>query len=199
MMNTRKWIENNTRDLEGKTVVVSGSTGGIGQELCDHLASVGASLVLLDRNPARSAENRERILRNHPGIKVDLITADLEDMDSVKAAVEMLREIKPYALIHNAGAYSIPRHKCSTGYDNVFQINFLSPYYITKQLLPILRETVAESLPWAASPTIIQRLIPRIRISPPAVKQALSTAMQSGISCLHFTSFSVTRLVPTLR
>lgn len=140
MMNTRKWIEKNTRDLEGKTVAVFGSTGGIGQRLCDHLATVGASLVLLDRNPARSEENRERILRNYPDTKVDLITAELEDMDSVKAAVEKLREIKPYALIHNAGAYSIPRHKCSTGYDNVFQINFLSPYYITKQLLPILRE-----------------------------------------------------------
>ena len=43
-------------------------------------------------------------------------------------------------LIHNAGAYSIPRCLCDTGYDNVFQINFVSPYYMTCRLLPRLRE-----------------------------------------------------------
>jgi NAD(P)-dependent dehydrogenase (short-subunit alcohol dehydrogenase family) len=39
-------------------------------------------------------------------------------------------------LILNAGAYHIPRHKCNTSYDNVFQINFVSPYYIAKALTP---------------------------------------------------------------
>ncbi len=39
----------------------------------------------------------------------------------------------------NAGAYSIPRKICDTGLDNVYQINFASPYYLTRELLPILR------------------------------------------------------------
>lgn len=47
---------------------------------------------------------------------------------------EELRGREVDCLILNAGAYSIPRHKCSTGYDNVFQINFLSPYYLARAL-----------------------------------------------------------------
>ena len=42
--------------------------------------------------------------------------------------------------IHNAGAYSIPRHRTAAGFDNVFQINFASPYYIIRRVLPQLKE-----------------------------------------------------------
>ena len=42
--------------------------------------------------------------------------------------------------IANAGAYAIPRRITDVGYDNVFTINFLSPYYLIKRLLPAMRE-----------------------------------------------------------
>ena len=48
-----KWIEKNTKDLSGKTVAVTGSTGGLGIELCDLLARLGARLVFLDRTMIR--------------------------------------------------------------------------------------------------------------------------------------------------
>ena len=44
-------------------------------------------------------------------------------------------------LILNAGAYAIPRKITNIGYDNVFQINFVSPYFLVKSLLPILRKS----------------------------------------------------------
>ncbi len=139
-MNTEKWIRANTESLAGKTVAIFGSTGGIGRELCRHLAGLGADLILADRNAERSKAGGEEIARLYPGIKVEYITVDLENIASVKLACERLNGMKPCAIIHNAGAYSIPRHKCTTGLDNVFQINFASPYYITKELLPTLRE-----------------------------------------------------------
>ncbi len=139
-MNIQKWIKENTSSLSGKTVVITGSTGGIGAELCRHLAGLGAKLVLMDRNTEKSNILGNTLRRNFPGLEVKYIKADLEDIDSVRNACKLLKEIAPDAIIHNAGAYSIPRHKCSTGYDNVFQINFLSPYYIIKELLPTLRE-----------------------------------------------------------
>ncbi len=139
-MNTEKWITKNTSSLVGKRIAVTGSTGGIGRELCRHLAGLGAELILMDRNPERSKALGDMLQKDFSNLKVDYIKTDLEDMDSVKAACEKLKIMLPDAIIHNAGAYSIPRHKCTTGYDNVFQINFVSPYYITKELLPILRE-----------------------------------------------------------
>ena len=55
--------------------------------------------------------------------------------ESFAAADALICENIDY-LILNAGAYSIPRHECSSGYDNVFTINFVSPYYIARRLLP---------------------------------------------------------------
>ena len=138
-MNIRKWIENNTYSLEGKKVAVTGTTGGLGKELCRYLAGIGASLLLLDRNEQRSNEFRKELIKNHSDITVKCINIDLEDVFSVKNAVEMLKKETVDVFIHNAGAYSIPRHKCYTGLDNVFQINFASPYYIIKELLDYLR------------------------------------------------------------
>lgn len=138
-MNIKKWLKENTSSLEGKKIAITGSTGGIGVELCDYLASLGASLVLLDRNEARSLSHRDKLIDKHRG-DVLCQTLDLEDIWSVEQASAFLIEENIDVFIHNAGAYSIPRHKTSTGYDNVFQINFASPYYIINRLLPTLRE-----------------------------------------------------------
>lgn len=138
-MNVNKWLGENTESLKGKRVAVSGSTGGIGVRLCGYLAQLGADLIFLDRNPKKVNGLREEILSKSPKTKTDYIKLDLEDFESVKEATETLKEKCPDIIIFNAGAYSIPRHKCSTGFDNVFQINFVSPYYIARELFPILK------------------------------------------------------------
>jgi NAD(P)-dependent dehydrogenase (short-subunit alcohol dehydrogenase family) len=132
-------LDKNTASLVGKTVAVTGTTGGIGRELCSYIASLGASLILLDRNAKRSNDFKNELSAKHPDVSVECINLELESMASVKAATEELKNREIYAFIHNAGAYFIPRHKCDTGYDNVFQINFVSPYYIIRELLPKLR------------------------------------------------------------
>ncbi len=138
-MNIEKWKKSNTESLSGKTIAVTGSTGGLGQALCAYLASLGASLVLLDRNPDRSAAHKA-FLSERYGADVECITLDLESLSSAEKAVSELTRIGIDIFIHNAGAYSIPRHKCESGYGNVFQINFATPYYMIKRLLPSLSE-----------------------------------------------------------
>lgn len=137
-MNIRKWLDNNTATLENKTVAITGSTGGLGRETCKYLAGLGANLILLDRNASLSNEHKEYLLSLNSAISVECINIDLEDIDSVIDATEILKERGIDVFVHNAGAYSIPRRKCKNGYDNVFQINFVSPYYMIKELLPQL-------------------------------------------------------------
>lgn len=138
-MKIEKWLKLNTSSLIGKTVAVTGSTGGLGRELCFYLASLDTDLVLVDRNFERSSAFAHE-LESEYSITVKCITADLSDFGSVKTAVCELKKQKIDIFIHNAGAYSIPRKICDTGYNNVFQINFVSPYYMIKQLLPNLSE-----------------------------------------------------------
>ena len=139
-MSVHRWLSRHTARLDGRTVALTGATGGLGGALCRHLLALGASLVLLDRNQARSAALETALLAEFPGASIRRIPLDLADVASVKAACEALEALPLDVLIHNAGAYAIPRHTCDTGYDNVFQINFVSPYYMTRRLLPRLRE-----------------------------------------------------------
>ena len=127
-MRRRKALTDGTKpSLRGKTVAVSGATGGIGQALCGYLAELGADLILVDRSRERSQALADRLSAEH-GIKAEHLTLDLEDTDRAQAVARELSERQVDHLVLNAGAYSIPRHSCSCGYDNVFTINFLSPY-----------------------------------------------------------------------
>ena len=139
-MNTAKWIEKNTASLEGKTVALSGSTGGIGREICFYLVSLGADLVLIDRNIKKSRALALELRGRREGVSISHVKADMENIDEVIAAADELSSRRIDYLILNAGAYSIPRHKCDSGYDNVFQINFLSQYYLARRLLPLVSE-----------------------------------------------------------
>ena len=139
-MKIKNWLAKHTTSLRGKLIAVTGSTGGIGLELCRYLAELGAELVLLNRSRARSEAQKNALIGEFPNCRITCLDVDLEEISSVKSAVETLKTLPVDVLIHNAGAYSIPRRICETGYDNVFQINFVSPYYIVRGLLPLLRE-----------------------------------------------------------
>ena len=139
-MNYKNWFLKNTESLSGKTVAVTGSTGGIGVWLCKHLATLGADLLLLNRSKTKTDAQIAELKSEFPNINIDYIPLDLSDIKSVKAATDLMKNNCPDVIIHNAGAYSIPRYITDCGFDNVFMINFLSPYYMTKQLLPYLSQ-----------------------------------------------------------
>lgn len=141
IMNYKKWLVENTESLKGKTVAVTGTTGGIGRELCAFLAGLGANLILVDRNTVLSTAFKDELSVRFSNLNFECIETDLENFESVLKAIEVLKEKNINIFIHNAGAYSIPRKICKTGYDNVFQINFVSPYYIIKELLENLRKS----------------------------------------------------------
>lgn len=135
-MNYKKWLLKNTASLEGKTVAISGATGGLGRELCRYFCRLSASLILIDRNAERSAALKAQLLSENPDAQIKSYILDLEDVSAVrKAAAELLCEDIDY-LVLNAGAYKIPRRKCENGFDNVFNINFVSPYILARALLP---------------------------------------------------------------
>lgn len=139
-MSIKGWLSKNTESLTSKKVAVTGSTGGLGDELCLVLASLGAELLLLNRSKEKTDGQAEKLKSKYPDIKITYIPLDLSDFSSVKAATEELKLMEVDVIIHNAGAYSIPRCRCALDLDNVFFINFVAPYYMTRELLPSLRE-----------------------------------------------------------
>ena len=138
-MNYKKWLSENTTSLKGKTVAISGSTGGIGKELCKFFCMLSANLLLIDRNKARSDVLRESLLAEFPNAKLKAYYVDLEDIFAVCELSKTLQSEEIDYLVLNAGAYKIPRRKGENGFENAFNINFVSPYILANALLPQIK------------------------------------------------------------
>ena len=130
-----RWFARYTHSLVGKRVAVCGATGGIGEELCRYLARLGAELWLCCRSEEKTRVLIDKLRADYPDLVAHFISLDLENVDSVEKAAALLSQTPPHVLIHNAGAYAIPRHTTAQGVDNVFAINCLGPYVLTQRLL----------------------------------------------------------------
>ena len=145
-MNYKKWINLNAKDLTDKTAIVTGSTGGLGGEICKTLALLNCNLIFLNRNLNKSEKQKEDLLKLNPNIKIDIIQLDQRNVEQVKNVANELKYIQFDYFIHNAGVYNVPIKKTSAGYNNIFTTNFVSPYYLTNSLLPYLKENSIKTI-----------------------------------------------------
>lgn len=140
-MNITKWLNKHTTNLKGKRIVVTGATGGLGKELCKLFAGLNANLTLAVRNEKLANSLKQEILNEHPNANIDFISLDLSNKQSVDGAIQELKKYNGIDILFtNAGVYNVPLKKLEYGYNNVFQINFVSPYYMIKKLLPELEK-----------------------------------------------------------
>ncbi len=123
-----------------KTILVTGSTDGIGLETARTLASRGHRILLHGRNPAK-LEGVERALRELPdGGPIESYVSDLSRMADVerfsKAVAE--RHASLDVLINNAGVYNPSSPVTDEGLDTRFAVNTIAPYLLVRRLLPLL-------------------------------------------------------------
>lgn len=137
-MNINKWIKENTQSLKGKTVAITGSTGGLAKHLTTMLANLNSNLILINRNTSKTEKQISELKSLYPDIKVDFIQCDLSDFGNVRSATEILKQKKIDILYLAAGIYNVNRFKTDIGFNNIFQTNFVAHYYMIKELLPQL-------------------------------------------------------------
>ena len=94
------------QSFSGKVALVTGASRGVGRETALQYARAGASVAILARSKDTLDETKEIITAAVPGADVLVLTADVRDMESVRAAVEsaLRRFGKLDILIANAGA-----------------------------------------------------------------------------------------------
>ena len=139
-MNIQKWLKDNTNDLTGTTIAITGSTGGLAKHVVSILASLNANLILINRNKEKTERQINNLKSLHPTLQVEFIQCDLTDFESVKTATELLKQKRIDILYLAAGVYNVKRYKTSLGYNNIFQTNFLSHYYMVKELLTNIKQ-----------------------------------------------------------
>ncbi|KIH53190.1 hypothetical protein ANCDUO_16690, partial [Ancylostoma duodenale] len=79
-------------DLTGRTILITGTTSGIGMETARALALKGAQVVMANRNIVRAEALKARILAEKPDAKIDMIMCDLSSLQSVQAAANEYKD-----------------------------------------------------------------------------------------------------------
>uniref|UniRef100_A0A914C9M5 Retinol dehydrogenase 11 n=1 Tax=Acrobeloides nanus TaxID=290746 RepID=A0A914C9M5_9BILA len=122
-------------DLTGKTILITGTTAGIGKETARVLALKGAHVVMANRNLKLSEELRNEIYKETPHRKIDIVQLDLSSLASVKhAAEEFLAKKWPlHVLILNAGVNYPPSPVTKDGYEVTFGINHLGHFSLIRE------------------------------------------------------------------
>lgn len=130
-----------TRQMQGKVVLITGGTSGIGKETAKGLADMGASITLVGRNQVRGEAAVAELRQSTGNPHIDLITADL----SAQAAVRQLAQDflathdRLDVLLNNIGGLYRTRWETVDGIEASLAMNHLNPFLLTQWLLPMLK------------------------------------------------------------
>jgi NAD(P)-dependent dehydrogenase (short-subunit alcohol dehydrogenase family) len=126
--------------MKGKNVLVTGGTNGIGLVTARELASMGAQVAIVSRNPEKCAVVAEA-LKTETGNPVEFIAADLSTLAGITQAAAGFkqRNTRLHALVNNAGGFFNKRFITPDGFEMTFALNHLNYFLLTNLLLDLLK------------------------------------------------------------
>jgi NAD(P)-dependent dehydrogenase (short-subunit alcohol dehydrogenase family) len=129
--------------MDGKVVVVTGSTSGIGRAAAVELARSGASLLLVARDRVRAADTEREIRKLSNGGAVRTFFADLSLLSEVRRVAGEIHDhsARIDVLLNNAGVVQRLRTTTADGFETTFATNHLAYYLLTRLLLDRLRQS----------------------------------------------------------
>lgn len=153
--------------MRGRSVLVTGATGGIGLETARELSRRGAAVTVLGRNPEKTARVAAEI-----GAAGTLI-ADLAELEQVRRVAAEFRDRVGGldVLVNNAGAFYPERHESREGTELTWALNHLAPFLLTRELLPLLR---AGDAPRVVTVSSGAHVMGRIRFDDPEFRRGYS-------------------------
>ncbi|XP_012055376.1 PREDICTED: peroxisomal hydratase-dehydrogenase-epimerase-like [Atta cephalotes] len=154
----KMWFLNKTctskTRLDGKTVVITGASGGIGKETARDLYARGARVILACRNMEKANKAVEDI-KNNPLSRFEkskyknnagelaIYFLDLCSLKNVRDCAKNLltNEAAIHILINNAGVATYPNKKTEDGNQTTLQVNHLGHFLLTLLLLPKMQKS----------------------------------------------------------
>jgi retinol dehydrogenase 14 len=130
-----------TGPMTGKTVLITGGTGGIGKAAAIGLASMGARVGITGRDRARAEVAAADIARESGNPPVDVFVADMSSQAEVRRLADEVLAAYPRldVLLNNVGGFWNHRHVTADGLEHTFALNHLAPFLLTSLLLERLK------------------------------------------------------------
>ncbi len=124
------------RSLEGRHVLVTGASSGLGIATVEGLADLGATVHMLVRDEAKGADVAKRLRVSRPGVELRLWRCDVGDLDDVRRfAAEFAAEVPSlHAIVHNAGAMPPTRSESAQGLELSMAVHLVGPVVMTEAL-----------------------------------------------------------------
>jgi NAD(P)-dependent dehydrogenase (short-subunit alcohol dehydrogenase family) len=137
------WTAPREHVLEGRTVLVTGPTSGIGRAATLALAGLGARVVLAGRDPDRLSRLRDELIAAHGTDHFPAVTVDMASTASVRSGVRAVldSESRLDVVVDNAGAIHRRRTMSPDGIEATLATMVVGPFALIAGLLPLLRAT----------------------------------------------------------
>jgi len=137
------WNIQNIPSQNGKVVIITGATSGLGKEITKFFVEKEANVIMAVRNLEKAKSVIAEIHKIHPNAKIDVKNLDLSSLNSIKSFTdEILLDYQHLdILINNAGIMYCPYSKTKDGFEMQMGTNHLGPFALTANLLPLLIKT----------------------------------------------------------
>jgi NAD(P)-dependent dehydrogenase (short-subunit alcohol dehydrogenase family) len=126
----------------GKTVLVTGSTDGVGRYVAERLGDKGWRVIVHGRDRTRGEALVERITKQ--GGEARFLAADLSSLAEVRLLADAVRRdgVGLDALVNNAGigTSGSKRELSADGFELRFAVNYLAGFLLTRLMLPVLEK-----------------------------------------------------------
>ena len=126
-----------TPSMTGKTVLITGGTGGIGKATAIGLASLGARVGITGRDRVRAEAAAAAIAKDSGNPDIDVFVADMSSQtEGRRLAGDVLGTYSNLdVLVNNVGGFWSHRHVTADGLEHTFALNHLAPFLLTNLLL----------------------------------------------------------------
>lgn len=124
-----------------KTILITGSTDGIGKLTANLFAKDGHEVYLHGRNPNKLAETINEIKTKSGNKLINGFVSDFSDLESVSLMADQIAANLPQldVLINNAGIFKSQQIQNKNGLDIRMTVNYLASYILTNRLMELLR------------------------------------------------------------